>query len=311
MYRLADSTIPPTGAYHMNLSTQETERFYRIWWPLLHYINAHRQIVTDLPAAHGEGANSIQDAHQVRKVLWESDALREAFIAENPANLSDADLNLVASWQYRVARRFFIFRHLKKYTVFLSQENPPQAYGVLGLASPIQEIVPWPVPVLVDAVLLPFEDKIIYDSLLSPYSVSFGGGIRRGLNDDYRRVQEHGGVITTLQPPSEEEIQQAIYRGNQTVLAAFRKDLAASGLSLKMIAQHTHTVEQFVESYLLAQQPPCSLLDINLDDLQKYLEKRGKNANWVSFKRLIRFLANTGRIDWDDAEVMQRFLQQR
>ena len=86
---------------------------------------------------------------------------------------------------------------------------------------------------------------------------------------------------------------------------------AASSLSLKMIAQHTHTVEQFVESYLLAQQPPCSLLDINLDDLQKYLEKRGKNANWVSFKRLIRFLANTGRIDWDDAEVMQRFLLQR
>jgi hypothetical protein len=163
----------------------------------------------------------------------------------------------------------------------------------------------------VDAVLLPFEDKIIYDSLLSPYSVSFGGGIRRGLNDDYRHVQEHGGINTTLQPPSEKEIQQAICRGNQKILAAFRKDLAASGLSLKMIAQHTHTVEQFVESHLLAQQPPCSLLDFNLDDLQKYLEKRGKNANWVSFKRLIRFLVNTGRIDWDDAEVMQRFLQHR
>ena len=146
------------------------------------------------------GGNSIQDVHQVRKVLWESDAIREGFIAENPAKLSDTDLNLASSWQYRVAGRFFIFRHLKKFTVFLSQENPPQAYGVLGLASPIREIVPWPVPVLVDAVLLPFEDKIIYDSLLSPYSVSFGGGIRRGLNDDYRRVQEQGGVITTLQP---------------------------------------------------------------------------------------------------------------
>jgi hypothetical protein len=311
VYQLTDSTMPPTGIYHMNLSTQETERFYRIWWPLLHYINTQRQIVPHLSAAHGEGKISSQDAHQVRKVLWESDSLREAFIAENPANLSYADLNLATSWQYRVAGRFFIFRHLKKYTVFLSQMNPPQAYGVLGLVSPIQEIIPWPVPVLVEAVLLPFEDKITYDSLLSPYSVTFGGGVRRGLNDDYRRVQEHGGVITTLQPPSVEETQQAIYRGNQKVLAAFRKDLAASGLSLKMIEQHTHTVEQFVESYLLAQQPPCSLLDFNLDDLQEYLGKRGKNANLVSFKRLIRFLVNTGRIDWDDAEVMRRFLQQR
>jgi hypothetical protein len=295
----------------MILSAQETERFYRIWWPLLHYINTRHRIVPDLPAAPGEETISSQDAYQVRKVLWESDSLREAFIAENPANLPDADLNLVASWQYRVAGRFFIFRHLKKYTVFLSQESPPQAYGVLGLVSPIQEIVPWPVPVLVDAVLLPFEDKIIYDSLLSPYSVTFGGGIRRGLNNDYRRVQEHGGVIATLQPPSAEEVQQAIRRGNQKVLAAFRKDLAASGLSLKMMEQHTHTVEQFAESYLLARKPPCSLLDFNLDDLQKYLGKKGKNANLVSFKRLIRFLVNTGRIDWDDAEVMRRFLQQR
>lgn len=101
----------------MNLSAQETERFYRIWWPLLHYINTQRQIVPDLPAEPGEGTISSQDAHQVRKVLWESDSLREVFIAKNPANLPDADLNLAASWQYRVAGQFFIFRHLKKYTV--------------------------------------------------------------------------------------------------------------------------------------------------------------------------------------------------
>jgi hypothetical protein len=141
--------------------------------------------------------------------------------------------------------------------------------------------------------------------------VSFGSGIRRGLNNDYRCVQEQGGVITTLQPLSAEETQQAIYRGNQKVLAAFRKDLATSGLSLKMIAQHTHTIEQFVESYLLVQKPPRSLLDLNLDDLQTYSGKKGKNANPVSFKRLVRFLVNTGRIDWDDAEVMRRFLGQR
>jgi hypothetical protein len=163
----------------------------------------------------------------------------------------------------------------------------------------------------VDTVLLPFEDKIIYDSLLRPYSVSFGSGIRRGLNNDYRRVQEQGGVITTLQPLSAEEIQQSIYHGNQKVLAAFRKDLAASGLSLKMVDQHTHTIEQFIESYLLALKPPRSLLELSLDDLQTYLGKRGKNANLVSFKRLIRFLVNSSRIDWDDAEVMRRFLQQR
>jgi hypothetical protein len=123
--------------------------------------------------------------------------MREAFIAENPAGLPAADLALTASWRDRVAGQFFILRHLKKYSVFLAQERPPKAYGVLGLASSIQEIIPsQALPVLVEAVLLPFEGKIIYDSLLAPYSVTFGSGIRRNLNDDYRHVQERGGVVT-------------------------------------------------------------------------------------------------------------------
>ena len=244
-------------------------------------------------------------------MLWESDELREAFIAENPADLPAADLAIVASWGDRVAGEFFIFRHLKQYTVFLTQEEPPQAYGVLGLVSPIQEIIPWPLPVLVQAVLLPFEGKIIYDSLLFPYSITFGSGIRRSLNEAYRMVQERDGVITTLQPRPTEETQQVIRRGNRKILAAFRKDLAVSGLSVKMIEHHASTAETFNESYLLAQEPPCSLLDVDSEDLQKYLDKQGKSADLISFKRLVRFLLNTGRIDWDVATDMQSCLKQR
>jgi hypothetical protein len=68
-----------------------------------------------------------------------------------------------------VAGRFFILRHLKKYSVFLAEEQPPKAYGVLGLVSPIQEIISsWALPVLVQAVLLPFESKIIVRQPVSP-----------------------------------------------------------------------------------------------------------------------------------------------
>jgi hypothetical protein len=85
------------------------------------------------------------------------------------------------------------------------------------------------------AVLLPFESKIIYDSLLVPYSVSFGSGIRRSLNEDYRQAQECDGVITSLEPRSLGDAQQTIRTSNRKVLEAFRKDLAASSLSFKMI----------------------------------------------------------------------------
>jgi hypothetical protein len=43
------------------------------------------------------------------------------FIDSNPNNLSDADLELAASWKNRVAAKFFIMRHLQKYSLFLSE----------------------------------------------------------------------------------------------------------------------------------------------------------------------------------------------
>jgi len=122
----------------MKLSRQEIERFYRIWLPLLHYVNVRRQLVAHVPLVPGAETISPEDVGRLRKALWEDDALRKGFIAENPAGLSDADLEMAASWRYRVAGRFYILRYLKKHAVFLTEREPPQAYGVLGLVSPIQ-----------------------------------------------------------------------------------------------------------------------------------------------------------------------------
>jgi len=49
----------------------------------------------------------------LRDALWADDALRDRFIADNPAGLPPADLALVASWRHRLAGSFFIERYLK------------------------------------------------------------------------------------------------------------------------------------------------------------------------------------------------------
>lgn len=49
-----------------------------------------------------------------------------------------------------------------------------------------------------ETVLLPFKDRIVYDGLLSGYNISFGGGIKRMLNDSYRRAKERQGIVTSL-----------------------------------------------------------------------------------------------------------------
>ena len=165
----------------MRLPPQETARFYRIWFALLHYVNTQLHLVPAFPATPGVETVSTEVTLKLRDALWANDALREQFIAENPAQLPAEDLALVASWQYRLAGSFYIFRSLQHYTIFLSTTTPAHAYGVLGLVSTIEETLPLPLPVYTQAVLLPFEHHIMYDSLITSYNVLFGSGYRQDL----------------------------------------------------------------------------------------------------------------------------------
>ena len=93
---------------------------------------------------------------------------------------------------------FYVFRYLKQYAVFLTAKAPMKAYGVLALASPFEEVVGPDLPVFVKGVLLPINGRIIYDGLLSTYRISFGPGIRRSLNADFKRAKDTYGIITSL-----------------------------------------------------------------------------------------------------------------
>ena len=53
-------------------------------------------------------------------------------------------------------------------------------------------------PRLVTTVLLPFQGKIIYDGFVSGYNITFGGGIKRMLNEEYKQAKEASGIITSL-----------------------------------------------------------------------------------------------------------------
>lgn len=298
----------------MRLPPQETEHFYRIWFALLHYINAQLQLVSTFPAAPGEEDVSTEVTVQVRDALWANDGLREQFITDNPARLSADDLAVVASWQYRVTGLFYIFRALQKYTIFLSETTPVHAYGVLGLVSTIEETVPLPLPVYTQAVLLPFGHQIIYDSLLTSYNVLFGPGIRRDLQETYRTIQEREGILTSLLPEdliaSLGDRRHDISARNRKVFTAFRRELGKTGLSPHMIEAHTATIEDFAGTVLLQSDPPRGVLDLTLADIQRYVSEKPGTQPLTSFKRFLRFLITTGRIDYESGGDVAKFLRQ-
>jgi hypothetical protein len=124
--------------------------------------------------------------------------LLQAFVDENPARLTSDELDIVRSWRHLVQGKFFAFRQLKKHMVFLTTDGPPVAYGVLALSQPFAELVGPYLPVMVDAVLLPFKDMIVYDGLMTAYPISFGPGVRRALDQSFKEAKDRHGIVTSL-----------------------------------------------------------------------------------------------------------------
>jgi hypothetical protein len=288
----------------MRLPPEQVERFFAIWRPLILFVNDRLRVE---PALLGVGVNDRWDYHKVypiREALWADDSLREAFIAENPAHLAPADLAIVESWRHRVAGMFCVFRHLKKHSLLIKDD---EVYAVLGLASSLEEVVPF-TPCYAQAVLLPFEGHIVYDSLIVPYNVYLGPGIRRGLVDTYKDARERGAVITSLpphEPASREEEQAEAHEVDGRVLEAFRKHLYRSGLGPKVVERDVAAATAFAD-WVATRAEPQSLRDFGTPALGDYLvspsweeqpaarQKQGRTG----LTRLLRFLRDTGRMDY-------------
>ena len=126
---------------------------------------------------------------KLRDGLVTNKDLIDAFVSENPFKLSDDELEIVRSWKDLVAGEFYVYRILKKYTVFLTAEEPVVAYGVLSLRDSFEDLIGPRLPHLCKTVLLPFKGRIVYDGMLAGYNITFGSGIRRQAQGVLRRGQ--------------------------------------------------------------------------------------------------------------------------
>ncbi len=184
----------------MLLSWEDAELFFRLHRSLMCFVNERLGVIPGVSDPEAFGALAPEDRLAVREAFLTNEPIEliEAFVEKNPAKLTEDELAIVASWRHHVAGTFYIFRQLKNYMVFLSSADPPVAYGVVALTEPFEDLIGAALPRMVETMLLPFKDKIIYDGLLSDFNLSFGGGIKRMLNDSYRRAKERQGIVTVL-----------------------------------------------------------------------------------------------------------------
>lgn len=184
----------------MTLSPKDAAQFFRLMWGLHFFVSQQRQLLPEVKSLEQYATLSSERKIIVRDALWENPDLIDSYVEKNPDGLSAEDLSIIRKWKGFVAGRFTIFRYLKDYTIFMGNSR---VYGVLGLYDPLDEVFSSrTMPLFVDAVLLPYKGKVIYDGLCRPYNVLLGPGIRSGLNEEYLTAKQKGRIITSFESDS-------------------------------------------------------------------------------------------------------------
>jgi hypothetical protein len=182
----------------MLLPPPEAELFFKLHRALMFFVNQQLHVLPETRTVDEYSDQPPEARFKVHQAFLNELDLIEKFIDENPFGFSEEELDIVQSWHHLVTGKFFIFRNLKKYTIFLSSEDQPIAYGVLALTEPFENLVGPYLPVMTETILLPFKGKIIYDGLLSSFRISFGGGMRRHFKESYEAAKKRLGIVTSL-----------------------------------------------------------------------------------------------------------------
>lgn len=139
----------------------------------------------------------IEEKVAARDLVFDHPEILADYVADNPDELDAEDLARVEAWQTFVRGKMVIERDLKRHTIFLRWDDDPVAYGVLSILDEIVELLPAPPPMLVEAVLLPWDGRIVCDGMISYMPVHLGSGIRASIKESYREAKAKG-IVTSL-----------------------------------------------------------------------------------------------------------------
>jgi hypothetical protein len=182
----------------MKLTIQDAEVFFRLMVSLQSYVNMKLGILPHISTVEEYQILSSRERIPVRDALYDNIELIDAYLQEDPQQFQAEEIEILRSWKRFIRGEFFIERILKKYTIFIGDEN---VYGVLALHESFEEILPFVrLPYYTKAVLLPFKSKIIYDGILEGYNISFGRGIRSDLKETYMTAKQSGRIIDSFGP---------------------------------------------------------------------------------------------------------------
>lgn len=176
----------------MLLADKDAAMLRKVYWSLITFVfnnTLGKNKKLELEFFLENAPNEIK--LHARDNLLENLDLIDQYLKINPEQFDAKDLLPLQEWRKIKKEKYIIERNLKKHTIFLDCKSTNRAYGVLGLYTEIEDMLPF-IPCMVDAVLLPWKGEIAADGLLNVYNISYGPGIRSTFKEQYQDAKKHG-----------------------------------------------------------------------------------------------------------------------
>ncbi|MDR1677755.1 MAG: SEC-C domain-containing protein [Deltaproteobacteria bacterium] len=158
------------------LSPSDCKLFYETWYGLLSFINDKMKIIRK--KIYPVYPNQVTDEEMIpiRFQLWDRPRLMDEYLAV--AKIPPEKIKLIKSWRSHFKHeQYILLEYLPDCAVMVyGQKGQLTKYAVKGLSRPISDTIQQELPLLVDAVLLPFKNTIIYDGFFAILPVSYDDG---------------------------------------------------------------------------------------------------------------------------------------
>jgi len=186
-----------TGSISMILSAEDGKLYYELWLPLLDFVNKKYEVNKKLKKIAGAQGLDATEVKEVADKLWDDVSVIDEYLLQCKA-MTEEHKEIIASWKRCVRGRFMMERHLKKGSILISMENE-EVYQVCGIKSSLEEMFYYaPLPLMIEATLMPFRDVIITDGLIMPYNILIGRTMARTFKDVYMTAKKDGVLHKTL-----------------------------------------------------------------------------------------------------------------
>jgi hypothetical protein len=178
----------------MILSEQEYLSYLKVHIELLFYCYCKMKGIKDGLSFEKFIRKPFNTKVEARNFFNEKPELLDSYLTENH-KLTSIEKNILKGFKLKISSKFIILKQLSNYAIFMDVYSEI-FYAVLALSDTFQDMVE-SLPVLVNATILPFNGKIIYDGFMTR-EVYIGKNMENNLLTQYKTAKENKTIIKEI-----------------------------------------------------------------------------------------------------------------